>query len=113
MYLYRRRGYEILARNYAVYGRKKLGELDLVCRIGRRLVVVEVKTRQAEKFMSAEEAVDFRKQNYLRRMTKLFLLSHPEYEDYAVAIDVVGVILNPVDNSVESVKLIENAIEDD
>ncbi len=111
-YLYRQKGYRILERNFAVYDRKKLGEIDIICRKGRQLVVVEVKTRSTEEFMDTLEAVDAQKQEYLRRMLQLFLQARPEFEDFEVQIDVVAVLMDPVDNSVKSVKLVENAVED-
>lgn len=111
-YLYRLEGYKILARNYALYGQKKLGELDIICSKGRQLVIVEVKTRTDESFMSIPETVDWRKQSYLRRMAKLFLQQNPCYADYDIQIDIAAVLMDPVDNSIKSVKLIANAIED-
>lgn len=111
-FLYRQRGFEIVAKNYALYGPKKLGEIDVVCRKGRRLVLVEVKTRQNEAFMQATEAVNWRKQNTLRRMAAHFLQRNPQYDGYEMQIDVMGIILDPVDNSVKDVKLISNAVED-
>lgn len=111
-YLYEQKGCQIIARNYALYGRKKLGEIDVVCQKGKTLILVEVKTRADERFMGAEEAVDWRKQNYLRRMAKLFIQANPQYKDWDVQIDVATVLISPFDNSVKSVKLIENAIED-
>ncbi|MBI4050540.1 MAG: YraN family protein [Candidatus Doudnabacteria bacterium] len=111
-YVYRLNGHRILARNYAIFGKKKLGEIDIVCKKGRRLVFVEVKTRRDDKFMSIVEAVNFRKQSYLRRMAKLFLQQNPHYENYEIQIDIAAVLLGPFDNIVKSVKLIENAIED-
>lgn len=111
-YLYRLNGCKVVARNYAVYGRKKLGEIDLVCSQRKRLIMVEVKTRRDENFMSTVEAVDFRKQNFLRRMTEIFIMNNSQYADYDLQIDVAAVLLDPFDNSVRSVKLIENAIED-
>ncbi len=111
-YLYQRKGYRILARNYALFGKKKLGEIDLICQDGKRLVMVEVKTRRDEDFMKIVEAVDWRKQSFLRRMAKLFLQQNPSYANYDVQIDVVAVLMDPFDNFVKSVKLIENAVED-
>lgn len=111
-YLYRKRGFRILHRNYAVYGRKKLGEIDIICKNRRNLIIVEVKTRRNENFMSVVETVTAQKQKFLRRMSKLFLQANPQYENWALQIDIAAVLLNPVDNSVQSVKLIENAIED-
>ena len=111
-YLYRLKGYKILARNYAVYGRKKLGEIDIICKDGRRLIMVEVKTRRDERFMSIVEAVNSRKQGFLRRMAKLYVQQNPQYEDCELQIDVAAVLIHPFDNLIKSVKLIENAIED-
>lgn len=111
-YLYRLQGHKIIARNYTLYGKKKLGEIDIVCQKGRRIIVVEVKTRQDEKFMNIVEAIDWRKQTYLRRMAKLFMQQNPIYENFDIQIDVAGVLLDPFDNHVKSVRLLENAIED-
>ncbi|MDP3741084.1 MAG: YraN family protein [bacterium] len=111
-YLYRQRGCKILARNYAVFGQKKLGELDIVCRLGRRIIIVEVKTRSSERFMSLEETINIHKQRFLRRMAKIFIQQNPKYDSYELQIDVAGVLMEPLDNSIKSVKIIENAIED-
>lgn len=111
-YLYKLRGCKILARNYAVFGRKKLGELDIVCKRRKTIIIVEVKTRRSEQFMSLEETINIHKQQFLRRMAKIFIQQNTKYENYDLQIDVAGVLLGPVDNIVKSVKIIENAIED-
>lgn len=111
-YLYKLRGYKIFARNYAIYHKRKLGEIDIICRAKRRLVMVEVKTRADENFMSIVESINWRKQGYLRRMAKLFVLQNPRFREYDLQIDVAAVLMDPFDNFVKSVKLIENAIED-
>ncbi len=111
-YLYQKNGYKILDRNYAIYAKRKLGEIDIICLDGRRLVLVEVKTRSEENFMALEDTVNWRKQTYLRRMAKLFLMQNPKYRNHDIQIDIAAVLMNPFDNSVKTVKLIENAIED-
>lgn len=111
-YLYRKNGHEIVARKYEVIATKKLGEIDIVSRKRRRIYVIEVKTRRDERFMPLEETVHPHKQYLLRRMAKFFIQNHPEYENYGLQIDFAGVLLDPFDNSVKSVRLIENAIED-
>lgn len=111
-YLYEKKGYKTVAKNFAAYQPKKLGELDLVCHKPGQLVVVEVKTRQNERFMNAEEAVDWKKQNLLLRMTKLFLEQHPKFQADQIQIDVATVLINPVDNTVKSVTILPDAIED-
>lgn len=110
-YLYQKNGFEILARNYALFGKKQFGEIDIVARRGPRLYIVEVKTRKNENFMPVEETVNFHKQTRLRRMAKLYLQQNPQYADWDIQIDVAAVLMDPFDNSIKSVKLIENAIE--
>ncbi len=56
------RGYTILARNQ----RTPMGELDLICRAGRQIVVVEVKARGSDRYGAALEAVDLRKTARIR-----------------------------------------------
>lgn len=59
--LLRRRGYEVVGAGF----RARRGELDLVCRRGADLVVVEVKTRTDESFGTPAEAVGARKRRTL------------------------------------------------
>ena len=60
--LLRSRGYEVLGGGFLA----RRGEIDLVCRRGDVLVVVEVKTRSSEDFGSPLEAVRARKRRALR-----------------------------------------------
>jgi putative endonuclease len=55
--LLRARGYEVVGAGFLA----RRGELDLVCRRGKELVVVEVKTRTDDAFGSPLEAVGSRK----------------------------------------------------
>jgi len=59
--LLRRRGYEVVGAGFMA----RRGELDLVCRRGRDLVVVEVKTRTNDSFGTPLEAVGSRKRRAL------------------------------------------------
>ncbi len=111
-YLYRQNGHDILERNYEIFWKKKIGEIDIVAARGKRLYIIEVKTRKNESFMPIEETVNFRKQGNLRRMAKLYLQKNPQYEAWDIQIDVAVVLLDPFDNFIKSVKIMENAIED-
>ena len=111
-FLYEKEGYRIIARNYAAFGKKQLGELDIVCIKGRILVAVEVKTRRNENFMQIEESIGKKKQNLLRRMIKIFVKKNPKYENFNLRIDVAAVLIDPVDNSIKSVRILRNVIED-
>jgi putative endonuclease len=59
--LLRKRGYEVVGAGFLA----RRGELDLVCRRGDDLVVVEVKTRTSDAFGTPFEAVDGRKRRSL------------------------------------------------
>jgi len=86
----RRHGCTIVARNYRM--RSGGGEIDLVAWHGRKLVFVEVKTRESDDFGAPESAVDAEKRANLRRAS----------QDYArragvdwdkTRFDIVGVVL--------------------
>jgi len=70
---YLRNGYEIVAKNW----RCRSGEIDLVCRRGRILVICEVKTRTSDRYGSPLEAVTPAKQRRLRQLATLYLLELP------------------------------------
>ena len=59
--LLKRRGYEVVGTGF----RARRGELDLICRRGADLVVVEVKTRTDDSFGTPAEAVGLRKRRAL------------------------------------------------
>jgi putative endonuclease len=81
-------GYEILDRNW----RCPQGELDLVVRDDRAIVVVEVKTRSGEGFGDALSSVDRRKHARLLRLAAAWRRDHPEQATgRAIRLDVIGI----------------------
>lgn len=66
---YEDHGFEILERNW----RCPIGEIDLVCRRDRLLVVCEVKARTSDRFGSPLEAVTPAKCRRLRRLAAAYL----------------------------------------
>jgi putative endonuclease len=85
----KKQGYKILARNW----RSPLGEVDLIARHGKFLVLVEVKTRRSAAFGAPEEAVSAAKQAKLRRLADYYLREKRLGEDVMVRFDVVAVTL--------------------
>lgn len=81
------RGLRLLLRNAHARG----GELDLVMRHGKTLVVVEVRQRRSSRFGSALESVDWRKQARIVRATRLLLAQRPEWAHMPVRFDVVAI----------------------
>lgn len=106
---YQNYGWRILARNFIFPKGKQMGEIDLIVEQGTMIKFVEVKTRSNSKFGDAAEAVNFPKQQRLVRTAQLFLNLHPKYQEFDYSIDVAMVDL---DNLVEPVIIIPDAIED-
>jgi putative endonuclease len=84
--VYRRRGYQLVARNW----RCPLGELDLVLRLGDRLVVCEVKARSGAAFGGGYEAVTWSKRRTLRRLAEIFV-QQTSNESAEIRFDVASV----------------------
>lgn len=84
---YAAHGYEILDQNW----RCADGEIDLLLRNGRTLVVCEVKTRTTLAYGSPAEAVTAAKRLRLRRLAARWLASH-EVRATVVRFDVAAVL---------------------
>lgn len=79
-------GMRIEARNW----RCPFGEIDIVARDERTIVLCEVKTRRSERAGTAEEAVSITKQRRLARLAGAYLASGvPEAE--SVRFDVIAI----------------------
>ncbi len=83
------RGLKVLARNW----RLKMGELDIVAMDGPTIVFVEVKTRKTASFMEPSGAVNWKKQQKLRRLAEAFMkFRNPTFE--SARFDVVSVVFD-------------------
>ena len=76
-WFYRLRGYRIVARNL----RLQSGEIDLIVRRGRTVVIAEVKTRQTRTGGEGHEAVDRKKRTRLIRLADEYLARHQEVRE--------------------------------
>ena len=83
-------GMVLLDRNW----RCEAGEIDLVLRDGRVLVICEVKTRTSTDYGDPLEAIDQRKVDRLRRLAARWLRGHDCHPE-DVRIDMVGVLAAP------------------
>ena len=90
---YRRRGYEIVCRNW----RFAIREIDLIARRGRVLVVCEVKARRSDAFGVPALAVGAAKQQRIRRLAAAWLASNRRGPNLEVRFDVVAVTGERVD----------------
>lgn len=67
------------------------GELDLVLREGRTLVICEVKTRSSNDYGTPHEAIDRSKVDRLRRLAAAWLRVHAAHPD-DIRLDLVAVL---------------------
>ncbi len=90
---YRRRGYQVLDRNW----RTSSGEIDLVVRRGRLVVIAEVKTRRTDAFGVPALAVGPAKQQRLRRLAASWLAERRIRGRVDIRFDVVAITGDSVD----------------
>lgn len=79
-------GYKILERNF----RNRSGEIDLIAKKEGVICFVEVKYRTTLDFGSPLEAVDFRKQNQIRKVANYYLMKNRLSEWTPCQFDVIG-----------------------
>lgn len=77
-------GYEILERNCRLF----CGEIDILARDGRTIVVVEVKTVRGQGFGLAQDLVRYKKQQKLRLLGRVV---EQKYPGSPIRIDVIGI----------------------
>lgn len=82
----RKSGLALVARNYHC----RFGEIDLVMRDAECLVFVEVRFRSPNRFATARDSVDTRKQARITTAATAFLAGHPEFADTPARFDVVA-----------------------
>lgn len=88
----RRQGLVVLARNWRVTTGEVRGELDLICRDGDTLVVVEVKTRRTRRYGGPLAAVTPAKQARIRSLATAFV-RESGWRTRRIRFDVVGVVV--------------------
>ena len=87
----RKLNYQILERNY----RKGRVEIDIIARLDKKLVFVEVKTRTGYAYGLPEEAVDEAKQESIEACAEEYILD-AKWEGH-IRFDIIAVNLNESD----------------
>lgn len=80
-------GFRILLRNY----RCRTGELDIVARDGRLLVIAEVRLRSSDRFGGAAASITWKKRRRIVRASRHLLGVHRELAALPVRFDVLVV----------------------
>lgn len=108
----KKKGMRPIAANW----RCRAGEIDLVLRDGKELVLVEVKTRvsNSKHPWHVFDNLSARKQQKLRLLSKIYLSCKFKYRKPPVRIDAVGVVLDSrLNYRLRSISYLKAAISDD
>jgi putative endonuclease len=98
-------GYSIIEVNY----RCPLGEIDLVARDGKTIVLVEVRTKTSRAYGSPEESINAEKARRLRRLALYYLQSKRQNETPS-RIDLLAVLLSKENLEVKSIRHIRGIL---
>ena len=98
-------GLRVVERGY----RCRVGELDLVCRDERHLVVVEVRARGSGAKCSAVESIGPGKRKRIVLATRHLLLRHREWHAAPIRFDVVA--FDDIDGPAPKIQWIRNAFD--
>jgi len=98
----KKQGYKILARN----SKFRFGEIDILARDRKDLVLVEVKAKTTQSQGSPLEKVDWKKQKKLWQLAQFLNQQQP---DSNIRIDVIGIEWDP-ETREPKVEHIKNAI---
>ena len=77
--------YQYVEQNY----HSRYGEIDLIVRLGKELVFVEVKARSAGSYATACEVITESQQRKIIKTAQIFLQKHPNYGDFDCRFDVI------------------------
>ncbi len=93
----KKKGYKILDVNY----KTKFGEIDIIAQDGKIIVFVEVKKRETLAYGRPIEAVNFRKQQKIKRVAEFYLMvKRQTYADCRFdVIEILGDMINHVENA--------------
>lgn len=80
------KGYTILHRNW----RWQQKEVDIIAETNGLLIFIEVKTRSNNYFGNPEDAVNYKKQDYLKTAAEEFMYQYPEYQ--LIRFDIISII---------------------
>jgi len=84
----RKRGYRILEERY----RTRFGEVDLICREGKTVIFVEVRTRKSEDGIKAEESIRDKKIEHLVKSAQVWL-GRKRLKGFKLRFDLISVNL--------------------
>jgi len=100
-----KKGYQIIQTNY----RCPLGEIDIIARDQEAIVIVEVRTRTGYSYGGPEESISPEKARRLQKLA-LYYLKSITRKELPCRIDLIAVILNRSDHTLESLNHIRGIL---
>ena len=97
--------FTILNRNYR-FGR--FGEIDIIASENEYICFIEVKTRSNMLFGAPSEAVNYKKQNKIKKISQMYLKEH-EMLDRPQRFDVIEIIIEHNSSKPKNINLIRDA----
>lgn len=87
----KKKGLKFIAQNFKYHNK----EVDLIFtdKKNKILIFAEVKTRHRSQYFSPEDSINFRKISNYRYCVQGFLKNNPEYNEYDIRIDSVGITI--------------------
>lgn len=85
----KKRGFKIIFRNF----RTKIGEIDIIALRKSQIHFIEVKARRSNEYGTPAQAVDRNKVKKILRVSEFFLKKFPQYKDYDLKYDFLGISL--------------------
>ena len=98
----KKKGCKILETNF----RAGHGEIDIIARLGKIVLFVEVKTRTSSDFAQPWESVGFRKRKHLKTAAKMYVQQQTRLEE-EYRFDVVSILMK--EGSPPEIEWIQNA----
>lgn len=95
-----KKGYKIVETNYKNNKGKRLGEIDIIATVGKKIVFVEVKTREKSglRFGLPEENINRAKLHKLQKIVAYYL-RQKKWVDREYAFDALSVVYDGVTRS--------------
>lgn len=88
-----KKGYTVVARNFQNQKGRRLGEIDIIATLGKKIVFVEVKTREKSglSFGLPEENIDRAKLHKLEKIATYYLRQN-KWLDREYAFDAISIV---------------------
>lgn len=88
------RGYKILDRNVKI----SYQEIDIVAKLGKKIIFIEVKTRTQSAYGTADESLTARQIKNLKKALSIYLFKH-NYDQNNVRLDLFAIDLDKLNKT--------------